>query len=138
MDGAGQSWQLEVLAGGDALRQERLTQGLLEALKDADGITAGYVDVEAPGGDGRKGGGTTDMALWVAGIAGVAGPASKVLVAVVKEWCARDRHHKVKLTSGDDSVTITGRPDEAQERIIREFLGRVGPARDSDAEGATE
>ncbi|MFD4337748.1 hypothetical protein ACFWPP_11230 [Streptomyces anulatus] len=57
--------------------------------------------------------------------------------AVIKEWCAKERHRKVVVTVGDDSIKITGRPDAAQERMVREFQDRVagddGPASDDDA-----
>jgi hypothetical protein len=31
----------------------------------------------------------------------------------------------VEVTYGGNSVTITGRPDEVQERMVREFLDKV-------------
>ncbi|UWM47611.1 hypothetical protein N0X72_00545 [Streptomyces carpaticus] len=77
------------------------------------------------------------MALWAATAATVARPASQVLITLIKEWCARERHRKVVVTVGDDSIEITGRPDAAQERMVREFQDRVagedGSALNDDA-----
>ncbi|MFH8885827.1 hypothetical protein [Streptomyces californicus] len=77
------------------------------------------------------------MALWAATTAAVARPASQVLITLIKEWCAKERHRKVVVTVGDDSTKITGRPDAAQERMVREFQDRVagddGTASDDDA-----
>ncbi|MFJ7996578.1 hypothetical protein ACIQ7D_05360 [Streptomyces sp. NPDC096310] len=63
-------------------------------------------------------------------------PASQILITLIKEWCAKERHRKVVVTVGDDSIEITGRPDAAQERLVREFQDRVagdGPEPDDGA-----
>lgn len=61
-------------------------------------------------------------------------PASQVLITLIREWCARDRHRKVEVTYDGNSVTITGHPDEAQERIVRDFLGRTAENASGDEE----
>jgi hypothetical protein len=130
-------WRLEVLAGGDTLRLERLTRALHDACVRTEGVTAGYIADEGPVGAGRKGGGAGDVALWAA-LGAAARPASQVVITLVREWCGKERHRKVKVTYGRHSVTITGRPDEAQERIVSEFLEKVredgGNNRENEAE----
>lgn len=124
MDGGGRAWRLEVLVGGDPLRLERLTRALHDAIVQTDGVTAGFIADAGPVGAGRKGGAAGDVALWAA-IGAAARPASQVVISLVQEWCGKERHRKVKVTCGDHSMTITGRPDEAQERMVREFLEKV-------------
>ncbi|WP_405614384.1 hypothetical protein OG292_16660 [Streptomyces sp. NBC_01511] len=53
------------------------------------------------------------------------GAASQVLITLIKEWCAKERHRKVAVTIAGDSIEITGRPDTARERMVREFPDRV-------------
>ena len=116
-------WRLEVLADGDTLRQERLTRDLQDALQRASVSDATFLTTDggAPTPDGHKGGAVSEIiALGVA--AAAVRPASRVLIELIKEWCAKDRHRKVEITEGERSITVTGRPDDAQERIIRAFL----------------
>lgn len=102
----------------------------------ADDLVVGFRDAHGPTEPGSKGTGVGEVALWAA-TAAVARPASQVLITLIKEWCAKERHRKVVVTVGDDSIKITGRPDAAQERMVREFQARVagddGPASDDDA-----
>ncbi|MGW2591918.1 hypothetical protein ACWCXC_16860 [Streptomyces sp. NPDC001515] len=123
--------------GGDTLRQERLTRDLHDTLHGTDGLVVGFHDADGPTEPGHKGAPVGDVALWAATTAAVARPASQVLITLIKEWCAKERHRKVVVTVGDDSIKITGRPDAAQERMVREFQARVagddGPASDDDA-----
>ena len=122
-------WRLEVLADGDTLRQERLTRDLLDILQ-RNGVseTTFLAAVEgAPTHEGHKSGALSEItALGVA--AAAVRPASRVLIELIKEWCAKDRHRKVEITEGERSITVTGRPDDAQERIIRAFLNAGEPA----------
>lgn len=113
--------RLEVLAGGDALRQERLTRSLRDDLVALDGVTVEFADAQASLADGCKGGWTADVLLWTS-IAASARPASQLLITAIKEWCAKERHRTVKVTDGDRSIELSGRPDEASERLVREFL----------------
>jgi hypothetical protein len=124
MDHGGRVWRLEVLAGGDTLRQERLTRVLQDEFLKTDGVTAGFADDTVPVDGGRKGGAAGDVALWAA-VGAAARPASQVVISLVKEWCGKERYRKVEVTYGGNSVTITGRPDEVQERMVREFLDKV-------------
>ncbi|MGH3373430.1 MAG: hypothetical protein ACRDP6_01685 [Actinoallomurus sp.] len=117
-------WLVRVIAGDDTLRQERLTRALHDELREADGAAVGFITQVADIGGGRKGGLAGDVALWAA-VTAAGRPASQVLITLIREWCARDRHRKVEVTYDGNSVTITGHPDEAQERIVRDFLGRA-------------
>ncbi|WP_328634220.1 hypothetical protein [Streptomyces sp. NBC_00356] len=137
MRNGGTPWTLAVPTGGDTLRQERLTRDLHDALNRADGLVVGFHDADAPAAPGHKGAGVGEVALWATGAAAVARPASQVLITLIKEWCAKERHRKVVVTVGGDSIEITGRPDAAQERMVRDFEDRIagedGPEPDDDA-----
>ncbi|MGW3863864.1 hypothetical protein ACWEDZ_20565 [Streptomyces sp. NPDC005047] len=74
---------------------------------------------------GHKGAGVAELALWAATATAVARPAPQVLITLIKEWCAKERHRKVEVSYGENSVKITGRPDAAQERMVHEFLDRA-------------
>ncbi|MFD8837299.1 hypothetical protein [Streptomyces griseofuscus] len=111
--------------GGDTLRQERLTRDLHNTLERADGLVVGFHDADGPAEPGRKGAGVGEVALWAATTATVVRPASQVLITLIKEWCAKERHRKVVVTIAGDSIEITGRPDAAQERMVREFQDRI-------------
>ncbi|GAA2263120.1 hypothetical protein GCM10010402_18350 [Actinomadura luteofluorescens] len=119
-----QEWRLRVLAGDDTLRQERLTRELHGELLKIDGVDAGYADPPTSPIPGSKGVLTGELALW-ATVAASGAQTTKVLVTLIREWSARERHRKIEVSCGDDSITITGRPDQAQERIIGEFLDRI-------------
>ncbi|MCC5479517.1 hypothetical protein [Streptomyces barringtoniae] len=125
MQGGGSQWRLAVPTGGDTLRQERLTRDLYDTLRTADGLAVGFSDEEEPAEPGHKGVGAGEVALWAATTTAVARPASKVLITLIKEWCAKERHRKVEVTYGGRSLRITGRPDAAQERMVQEFLDRA-------------
>ncbi len=124
--------------GGDALRQDRLTRDLHDTLQNADGLTVGFVDGDQSVEPGRKSAGVGDVALWAATATAIARPASHVLVTLIREWCAKDRHRKVDVTYEGHSVTITGRPDAAQERMVNNFLDKVSSGADSEPEDGTE
>ncbi|NDU73857.1 hypothetical protein GWI34_14605 [Actinomadura sp. DSM 109109] len=126
-----QEWRLRVLAGDDTLRRERLTRDLYDDLLRADGVGVRFAEEEPPPAGGRKGGSAGDVALWAA-VGAAGGQATRILVTLIKEWSARERHRKIEITYRGHSVTITGSPDEAQERLIREFLDR------SDGESGPE
>lgn len=138
MQDGGLRWQLVVPTGGDALRQDRLTRDLHDALQNAEGLTVGFADGDQSVEAGRKGAGVGDAALWAATATAVARPVSHVLVALIKEWCAKDRHRKVDVTYEGHSVTITGRPDAAQERMVANFLDRVSGGEGSGPERGSE
>ncbi|GHE66769.1 hypothetical protein ABZ690_13980 [Streptomyces sp. NPDC006967] len=125
MQGGGFQWRLVVPTGGDTLRQERLTRDLYDTLRAADGLAVGFADEEASAEPGHKGAGVGEVALWAATATAVARPASQVLITLIKEWCAKERHRKVEVSYGENSVKITGRPDAAQERMVHEFLARA-------------
>ncbi|MFF3290890.1 hypothetical protein [Streptomyces sp. NPDC003023] len=110
---------MAVPTGGDALRQERLTRDLYAALSGVEGLVLGYADDgDGPVADGRKGAGAGDVAA-------ASRPASHVLITLIKEWCAKERHRKVEVIYDGHSVTLTGRPNADQERLVRDFLDRV-------------
>jgi hypothetical protein len=138
MGHGGRGWRLQVLAGGDTLRQERLTRDLHDQLQKAGGeLSVGFVKGGAPVDGGRKGGLAGDVALWAA-VTAVGRQASQILITLIREWCARERHRKVELTYDGNSVTITGHPDQAQERIVRDFLEKVGEDKVNDGENEAE
>jgi Effector Associated Constant Component 1 len=130
MHDGGNRWRLVVPTGGDTLRQERLTRDLYEALLGAGGITVGFETDKKAVESGHKGAGVTDVVLWAA----AALPASPVLITLIKEWCAKDRHRTVNVVHGEHSITITGRPDPAQERMVRDFLSQVSAGTEGKAE----
>jgi hypothetical protein len=120
-----QEWLFRVLTSGDTLRQERLTRDLYDEIDRLDGLRTGFVEGDAVvDNGGRKGGLSADVALWVVVVA-AGRPASQLVITLVREWCAKDRHRKVEVTSRGTSVIITGRPDQAQERIVNSFLKKV-------------
>ncbi len=121
MDNTEPTVRLEVLAEGDTLRQERLTRALREELARLDGVTVEFATAQAAPADGRKSGATADMALWVT-LAAAARPTSRLLITAIKEWCSVERNRKVSLSDGERLIEISGRPDAAQERLVREFL----------------
>lgn len=137
MRDGGSPWTLTVPTGGDTLRQERLTRDLHDTLHRVEDLVVGFHDTGGTTEPGSKGTTVGEVALWAATTAAVARPASQVLITLIKEWCAKERHRKVVVTVGDDSIEITGRPDAAQERMVREFQDRVagddGPSSDDGA-----
>jgi hypothetical protein len=124
MGQAAREWRLRVLTSGDTLRQERLARDLHEELDRLDGLRTGFVEGDAVADGGRKSGLSADVALWAV-VAAAGRPASQLVMTVVREWCAKERHRKVEITSRGTSVIITGRPDQAQERIVNSFLEKV-------------
>jgi len=133
MNHGGRQWRVAVIAGGDVLRQERLTRALHDELLKAHGLSVEFGGRAERSGEGVKGGGLGDVALYV-GMGTAARPVSRVLITLIKEWCAKERHRGVELTYRGGSITIPARPDEAQERIIREFMERASDDEESEAE----
>ncbi|OZM79659.1 hypothetical protein [Pseudonocardia sp. MH-G8] len=121
MHDEGIRWHIVVPTGGDTLRQERLTRDLHSALHTAEEIEVGFETETGAIEAGQKGAGIGDVALWAA----AALPASPVLIALIKAWCARDQHRTVTVARGKNSITITGRPHATQERMVHEFLSQV-------------
>jgi hypothetical protein len=137
MGHGGRKWRLQVLAGGDTLRQERLTRDLHDELQKAGRLNVGFVEGDATVGGGRKSGLAGDVALWAA-VTAAGRHASQILMTLISEWCAKERHRKVELTYEGNAVTITGHPDAAQERIVREFLKKVGEDKMGEEEKEAE
>jgi hypothetical protein len=132
-----QGWLVRVIAGDDTLRQERLTRDLHNELQKVSGISVGFVEGDADVGEGRKGGLAGDVALWAA-VTAVGRQTSQVLMTLIREWCARERHRKVEVTVNGVSVSISGQPDEAQERIARSLLEQAAEVRSGDGEKEAE
>jgi hypothetical protein len=124
--------RLEVGAGDDVLRQERLTRELRDALVTLAGIDVAFGAPAGPSGEGRKGTVETVLTL-IATITALGRPAAQVLITAIQEWCVRDSRRVVRLKDGDRSLEITGNPTGAQQRAIDEFLRRFG---DHDESGA--
>lgn len=113
---------VEVLAGSDPVRIERLTHNLLDTLSTSDVSRAGVTisPVTRAAGPGSKGTLEAVIALLVAG-APYAQPAAEVLTAAIQGWCARDRRARVLVSDGDRRVEIVGNPTPAQQEIVDEF-----------------
>jgi hypothetical protein len=133
MEHGSHQWLIRVITGDDALRQERLTRELHDELQKTDGVGVGFVTQATDVGGERKGGLVGDVALWAA-VASAGRQTSQILITLVREWCARDRHRKVEVTHNGSSVTIVGRPDDAQERIVQAFLERAADSTPGDEE----
>ncbi|MEV4644911.1 hypothetical protein [Saccharopolyspora sp. NPDC049357] len=116
------TYRLEVLAGGDPLREERWTRSLRDDLVQVDGITVDFVR-QAPGAPGSKGGVLADLALAVAAVA-TSKPLAGVLTTAITEWCSREQHRKVRITRGDAELEITGKPHADQQQLVREFMDK--------------
>lgn len=126
--------RLEVSAGGDVLRQERLTRDLRDELTALEGIDIAFGAPDDPGGEDHKGTLETAVALIVT-ITTLRGPITQLLVTAIREWCARDGRRVVHLTDGDRSLEVVGNPTEAQQHVIGEFVRRSG---DRDESGAPQ
>ncbi|WP_433334571.1 effector-associated constant component EACC1 [Spirillospora sp. CA-294931] len=125
MDREQLEWCLRPLAGGDTLRQERLTRDLRDHLLESDELTVRLGAEPSTPAPGHKGGLTGELALWVT-LATTGGTVtSKVLITLIREWSLRERQRKVEINVKGDTITLTGRPDESQERLVREFIDRV-------------
>ncbi|MCM3922815.1 hypothetical protein ND748_14240 [Frankia sp. AiPs1] len=121
--------KIEMPEDSDVFRSERMARSLRADLASVPGLILG------PGPAGThpaqaktqaKGPAVpTDPTLWIFGATAL-GTLSRMVVDVVKAWCARDRHRSVRLVNGEKSVEVTGRPDAAQERIIEDFLRDTG------------
>ncbi len=122
------TYRIEVLAGGDPLREERLTRSLRDDLAGLEGVAVHFArgGASAPG---SKSGALTDLALIaVSAGAGLASskPLAGVLTTAITEWCRRERHRKVRITRGEDAMEITGNPDKGQQQLAQEFLRTDG------------
>jgi len=122
--------RLEVLAGGDPLRQERLTRELYNALA-TDTVLAG-TDIKVSSAPpaavlpGSKGTVETVIALLVAG-APYAQPAADVLTSAIERWYSRDERVVVRIKDGDRTAEIVGNPtDEQREMLDKFWRGRGG------------
>lgn len=138
MQDGGPHWRITVPTSGDVLRQERLTWDLHDTLHEVDDLVVEFAEAQQPADSGHKGAGVGDVALWAATAAAVARPTSQVVITLLKEWCAKERHRQVDVTYEGHSVTITGRPDAAQERMVREFMDKVSSAEGAEAEDVPE
>ena len=118
----GATLRVQVLAGSDPLRIERLTDDLLSTLAASDITRAGLTisPVGRTTEPGSKGNLEAVVALLVAG-APYAQPAAEVLTAAIQGWCARDRRVTVLITEGDRRVEIVGDPTPAQRELVDDF-----------------
>ncbi|MFI0466584.1 hypothetical protein ACH347_21100 [Saccharopolyspora sp. 5N102] len=116
------AFTLEVVADGNAILGERLTRSLRAELNEIADVEVEFADSTTATAAGAKGGLAADLALWVfLGGAGVKA-LTPVVVAGIKAWSERERNRKVRLTRGDETLEIQGKPDAAQERIVTKFL----------------
>lgn len=114
------TYRVEVLAGGDPLREERLTRSLRDDLAQMEELSVDFARA-SPGAPGSKGGALTDLALVVAALVS-SKPLANVLTIAITEWCGRERHRKVRISRGDTELEITGTPGADQQQLVREFM----------------
>lgn len=81
--------QVEIIAGSDVLRHERLTRDLYDELSTLDGFYVAFGAAAALAGEGRKGTVETVLPLIVTFTA-LGRPTAQVLITAIQEWCARD------------------------------------------------
>lgn len=125
--------QLEVVAGSDVLRHERLTRDLCDDLSTLSGVNVSFEAAAAPSGEGRKGTMATVLTL-IATITTMGRPAAQVLIAAIQEWCARDGRRIVRIKDGDRTLEIIGNPTGAQQSAIEEFIHRLDDHGESSAQ----
>lgn len=112
--------RLEVLAGGDALRRERLTRSLRDDLAHIDGLDLKLVPDSAPA-PGSKGAVESTVAILVAA-APLARPTANLLKTAITGWLQRDRRTVLRATVGDSTVELTGDPTPDQQRVLDALL----------------
>lgn len=95
--------------------------------RGVSGTTFLAADEGASRHDGHKGGVVSEVTALAVAAAAVR-PASRVLIELVREWCAKDRHRKVEITECERSITVTGRPDNAQDAKKIPEIGRTSLA----------
>ncbi|AOS63691.1 effector-associated constant component EACC1 [Actinoalloteichus hymeniacidonis] len=117
------TYRVEVVAGSDPLRKERWTRSLRDDLAQWDGLTVDFMPTDDPT-PGSKSGGLIDPMLVV--ILGSSAVAVRSLTTLITQWCARERHRTVRITRGDTTLEITGKPDAAQQELAREFMEKFG------------
>lgn len=133
MDVEMNGWQLRVVAGGDVLRNERLTRGLRDELNRVDGVTAGFVPAKPAAGEAYSKGVVGDgLLLWVSLGAVSAKSTAQVLVTLVQEWCARDRHRRVEFRHNGSELVVSGQ--SADIGAIIELLSRPGDENTDDTD----
>jgi hypothetical protein len=112
--------RLEVLAGGDALRRERLTRSLRDDLAHIDGLDLNLAPSSAAA-HGSKGAVESTVAILVAA-APFARPTADLLKAAITGWLQRDRRTVLRATVGDTTVELTGNPGPDQQRTLDTLL----------------
>jgi hypothetical protein len=108
----------------DPLQHERLTRSLHLSLAGHEGVelrTAPTPDAPAVGGPARKGDAAGDLSL-VVGLAALAAPTGRVLVAAIQGWCAERRSRHVRVVVGDRSLEITGARRNVDDDLLRALL----------------
>ena len=100
--------QLEVLAGGDPLRAERLTRDLQEVLHSNQALAAAGISIitapPAPPRSGAKGTFETVLTL-LAAAAPYAQPAADVLTSAIRQWCSGTDESRFGF--GTETVALT-------------------------------
>ncbi|WP_454198089.1 hypothetical protein [Nocardia sp. Marseille-Q1738] len=130
-------WLIRVQSGGDTLRAERLTRTLRDELDTAEGIAAGFMEgTTAPATGNRKGGVGSDLVLWASVATPAAAAGARILVTLIREWCARDRHRRVELTYKGNSAIIVGQSGDQLQQII-DLFATDAPGNANDSDGPT-
>jgi hypothetical protein len=125
--------RLEVVAGADPLRLERLTEDLRTTISNDKTLRSAGVVAQRPMGSSHAGskGSAQDVATILLETAPFALPVLSALADVIGRWCARDRRSTVRISHGDRSMEITGDPTPEQRAAIERFLSDEPPAPDA-------
>lgn len=109
-------------ANGDVIRFEGLVRSLRAELASMDGVEAQFPPPSSVPEGAKSGALASEGALWIF-LTTLTGGGFKVAVTAIQAWCARENGRAVKVTVGDRSVEINGRPDSAHHNIVQELLG---------------
>lgn len=112
--------RLEVLAGGDALRRERLTRSLRDDLAHIDGLDFKLAPASTAA-RWSKGAVESTVAILVAA-APFGRPTADLLKATITGWLQRDRRTVLRVTVGDATMELTGDPTPDQQRALDALL----------------
>jgi hypothetical protein len=117
--------------------RERLTRDLNDALTEDPRIaaTAAKISYEPINGieSGAKGSAVDLTQLIVTTVgAGSLHLLARQVVAGIQAWCAKDSRRKVRVTHGDITFEIAGKPTRAQLKIIEDSLERLTAAAKND------
>ena len=104
----------------DAARIEELTAALRRELRELD-LPSVTTASAGPAPPGTRGGEMVELGTLV--VSAVTTPALLgAIVATVRAWLGYQGRREVEIVVSGKSVRITGRPTEAQQRMIEELM----------------